>query len=210
MSTSIVEILSTAEVGPVFTFDLVPLSRQGKVRVTYNWLYSALNCDPNDTSSFPWILERTATGSAAFSPREPYEGMKLYASVRPDNSYYVQMQAPGSADWITAAAADEEMTLIERGLLVVEIQGVDKQWVTVAGTPTSHDTHSGYQVQGAPSPGGLSGKFLIAVGESLQPSIPMTPFNSLAPDEVSAELAQCGVPEPDSFAREIFETAQPD
>lgn len=52
-SFSMTQALGTAQNGPVFAGQLVPLNNVGPLRITYNWLYSALNCDPNDKSPFP-------------------------------------------------------------------------------------------------------------------------------------------------------------
>jgi len=55
---SVAAAIAAADAGPALTAELFPLSGTGKVRVTYNWLYSALNVDPNDSSPFPWVFRR--------------------------------------------------------------------------------------------------------------------------------------------------------
>lgn len=209
MNGSIVGAVTAAETGPVLTAELIPLTGWGKVRVTYNWLYSALNCDPNDTSPFAWVLHKMSNGMVVFSPQQQYNGMTLYASVRPDLSYYVQVQAPFSACWITAVGADEEMSLVELGLFTVEMHGVNGRWVEVDSTISSYEGHSGHQLQGAESPDDLSKRFFLAVQQNLQERVSLPLFSSLTPADISAELVQVGVADPEPLAQRIFKAAEP-
>ena len=209
---SVAAAIAAADAGPALTAELFPLSGVGKVRVTYNWLYSALNVDPNDSSPFAWVLQKNSDGSVALSPQGGYEGMTLFASVRPDNDCFVQVQAPGSADWITQAQGDEELTMSDLGLLIVELQGVNGSYLGANGSQTSYNDssgnpHSGYRIQsnvGTPRP---SSKFFVAVQQNLQAGAQVPLFSSLSPAEVSAELERQGAGYPQAVAEAIFAAA---
>jgi hypothetical protein len=66
--------------GPILEAELFPLSGQGRLRVTYHWMYSALNCDPRDESRFVWTLMGFSNGQVALTPRHAFEGRTLFAS----------------------------------------------------------------------------------------------------------------------------------
>jgi len=55
---SVAAAIAAADTGPLVTAEIYQLSNVGKVRVTYNWLYSALNCDPGDPSGLPGCSSR--------------------------------------------------------------------------------------------------------------------------------------------------------
>ena len=205
--TSIGEAVRAAAPGPVLAGELFPLNNCGKVRVTYNWLYSALNCDPSDQSTFAWVLQKNPDGSVALSPQQPYSGMTLFASVRPDLSYFVQVQAPYSADWITQVGADEEMTLTELGLLTIELQGLNGSYIGLNGSMTSHDDHSGYLLQSNVTSPSQSSQFFVAVSANLQAAASAPLVSSLAPEQVVAELERVAAAEPEQFAQHILAMA---
>lgn len=206
---SVAAAIAAADAGPVLTGEIFPLSGVGKVRVTYNWLYSALNCDPGDQSGFGWVFQKMPGGAVSLSPEAAYAGMTLFASVRPDNYCFVQVQAPFSADWITQAQGNEEMTMTDLGLLTVELQGVNGSYLGANGSQTSYNDssgnpHSGYLIQsnvGTPDP---SSKFFVAVQQNLQAGAQAPLFSSLSPAEVSAELERQGVGDPQTLAEVIF------
>ena len=201
--------IAAADAGPVLTAELFPLSGVGKVRVTYNWLYSALNADPNDSSPFAWVLQKMPDGSVTLSPQDGYAGMTLFASVRPDNDCFVQVQAPGSADWITQAQGDEELTMSDLGLLIVELQGVNGSYLGANASQTSYNDssgnpHSGYRIQSNVGTPDLSSKFFVAVQQNLQAGAQAPLFSSLSPTEVVAELVRQGAGDPQTLAEGIF------
>jgi hypothetical protein len=136
--------------------EIFSVTGHGKLRVTYNWLYSALNCDPNDNSTFLWNFYDMGNGHVAISPQNGYNNMKLFASVRDDWNWYVQVQAPHSADWITAAQRDEVIGLQMLDLGLAKLTGFNNQWIGVLDQPdggnirtNGKDTgsHTGYRVQ---------------------------------------------------------------
>jgi hypothetical protein len=130
--------------------------------------------------------------------------MTLFASVRPDLSYYVQVQAPFSADWITQAQGDEEMTLTELGLLTIELQGVNGNYIGVDGSLTSHDGHSGYQLQSDAGTPTSSSQFFVAVQQNLQAAAQAPLFSSLSAAAISDEFQQQGAAEPALMAQQIL------
>lgn len=128
----------------------------GKLRISYNWHYSALNCDPNDNSAFIWNFYDAGNGHVAISPKSGYGNMTLYASVRDDWDYYVQVQAPHSADWITAAQRDEIIGLQVLDLSLAKLSGFNGQLIGVDNDPSSgnirtngNDTgsHKGHRIR---------------------------------------------------------------
>ena len=114
--------------GPLLQGELVPLNNKGKLRVSYNWLYSALNCNPNDSSPFVWTISKVDDTHISLSPRDSHSGMTLYASIRDDLSWYAQVQAPFSADWIRAVGRDEICALESQDLLIMSFKGFNGQY----------------------------------------------------------------------------------
>lgn len=195
--------LEAASPGPFLEAQLFPLDGHGNIRVTYNWLYSALNCDPNDTSTFTWVLNKTDGGTVTLSPGEQYDGMTLFASVRPDWDYHVQVQAPNSADWITSAGGDEHLTMTELGFLTINLQGLNNQYLAVNGSATGHDGHSGYRFQSNASTTGPSTNMFVAVNQVLQPGIDVTRASDLSPQDITAALEAQGVANADRLSAAI-------
>jgi hypothetical protein len=127
--------------------ELVSLSSKGKLRITYNWLYSALNCDPNDNSTFLWNINSLGGNIVSLSPQAGWQGMTLYASVRDDNNWIVEVQAPNSADWITQVGGDETIGIQTHDLGILGFTGFNGQYIAVNDSLTSHDDHTGYLLQ---------------------------------------------------------------
>jgi len=196
-------IWARANDGPVVSARLVPLSNQGDVRVTYNWLYSALNCVPSDTSVFEWVLAK-ANGKVTLSPQVPFNGRKLYGSVRPIWEYFIQVQAERSADWITAIGADEELTLHELGFFVIGLQGVNGKYLTVNGATTDHAPHSGFRIQSnAGDASAKASRFFLAVQQVLQPQFAIPTARSLGAATIAQSLADMGVADATAMANRI-------
>jgi hypothetical protein len=107
----------------------------GKLRVTYNWMYSALNCALQDNSPFIWNVYQTSGHTIVLSPHVGYAGKTLYASVRDDGDWYLQVQAPHSADWITAAQRDEFIGLQMFDLGLARLTGFNNQLIGVVNQP---------------------------------------------------------------------------
>jgi hypothetical protein len=164
-----------AQAGPVLEAELLPLSNQGRLRVTYNWLYSALNCTPDDASPFVWVLRKIDAQHCSLSPKDGYQGRTLYASVRDDLGYRVQVQAPYSADWITAVGRDEVLSFAPADLFM-QFFGFNGQPLTVAASPITHDGHTGCQVVST-GPAALSraNTWLVRPLTLLQPGLLLPP-----------------------------------
>jgi hypothetical protein len=95
------------------------------------------------------------------------------------------------------------------GLLIVELQGFDNSYLGVNGSQTSYNDssgnpHSGYRIQSNIATPDLSSKFFVAVQQNLQAAAQATLFSSLSLAEVSAELEQQGVADPQALAAAIF------
>ncbi|GAB3829220.1 hypothetical protein [Hymenobacter jeollabukensis] len=166
--------LQAAQAGPVAEAELLPLSNQGRLRVTYNWLYSALNCDPNDNSTFLWVVYKLDNGHVALSPKGGYGGRTLYASVRDDWNYYVQTQAPHSADWITAIGRDEILTLSQPDLFV-RLQGFNGLYLSVNANMDAQGNHSGYRVMSSAPQWGPASTWFLRPVNSLQAGLALPP-----------------------------------
>jgi hypothetical protein len=147
-------------------------------------------------------------GAVALSPQAAYAGMTLFASVRPDCGLFVQVQAPGSADWITQAGGDEEMTMTDLGLLTVELQGVNGSYLAVNGSQTSYDdssgnSHSGYRIQSNAGTPDQWSQFFVAVTQNLQPAVAAPLFASLSEADVRSELERHGAKDPGALTAMI-------
>ncbi len=209
---SVAAAVAAADAGPVLTAELFPLSGAGKVRVTYNWLFSALNVDPNDSSPFAWVVQKMPDGSVALSPQDGYEGLTVFALTYPDDNmrFVAQVGVPGVDGgppfWNTTPS---EMTLIELDLLTVELldSNVSGNYLGVDGSITSQGGHAGHLILanvGTPDP---SSKFFVAVQQNLQAGAQAPLFSSLSPAEVSAELERQGAGNPQALAEVIFTAA---
>lgn len=165
---TLIKAYEAAEPGPFLETEIVPLVGVGKIRVTYNWLYSALNCDPSDNSSFIWQIDKLSNTKVSMSPKNEYAGMKLYASVRPDWDYFVQVQAPFSADWVTLVQADEEINYEPGDLLTASFKGLNGDYLSVNSSATSHDNHTGYKIQSNASATNNNSIWFLGVTANLQ------------------------------------------
>jgi hypothetical protein len=186
-------LLDQAQAGPALAAELIPLDGRGKLRVTYNWLYSALNCDPNDNSSFVWNITKLDDTHVSLSPRDQYNGMTLYASVRPDWSFYVQVQAPFSADWIRAVGGDEVLGMSSQGMLVAGFTGLNGSALAVDPATSNHDGHDAYRVRSVGSADPQSRLWFLGVQQVLQPRLEMAYAAELNATEISAALDTAGV-----------------
>lgn len=207
---SVATAIAAADAGPALTAELFPLSGVGKVRVTYNWQFSALNVDPNDSSPFAWVFQKMPDGSVALSPQGGYEGLPVFALTYQDDSslgYAVQVQVPGVDGgppfWNTWPAG---MTMTGLDLLTVELldSNVSGSYIGVDGSITSQGGHAGYLILADVATPDLSSKFFVAVQQNLQAEAQAPLFSSLSPAEVSAELERQGAEDPQTLAEGIF------
>nr|MDT0661589.1 hypothetical protein [Micromonospora sp. DSM 115978] len=136
-----------ARPGPFLRARLTSVTGRGPLRATYGWLYSALNCVPNDDSAFRWDFIKLGNGQLALSPSEPHSGMTLYTSVRPDWESFAQLQAPRSAAWIRGIGADEQLTAEAVGILGAAFKGLNGSYLAVMAEADRHEGHAGYRVR---------------------------------------------------------------
>jgi hypothetical protein len=115
--------------------EIFSITGLGKLRVTYNWQNSALNCSRIDKSPFIWNIYQTQNNTIAMSPQVGFAGKTLYASVRDDGDWYLQVQAPHSLDWITAAQRDEFIGLELLDLGLAKLTGFNNQLIGMANQP---------------------------------------------------------------------------
>jgi hypothetical protein len=197
--------LREAADGPLLEAEITPLTNQGRLRITYNWLYSALNCDSNDTSPFLWTLSKLDETHVTLSPKDGFAGMQLYASVRDDWSWYVQVQAPGSADWITAVGRDETLTLDGGPLLVVGLQGFNDQYLAVDPELSVHDGHSGYRVRSVGSENPQARLWFLGVSTVLQEGFAIPTRGELTELTIREALRASGLDPSDEDVRRLLD-----
>lgn len=172
------ELLSAANQGPFLQAEIISLTGKGKLRVTCNWLYSSLNCDPNDLSSFVWQFNKIDDQHISLSPVNSCIGKTIYASVRDDINYYLQVQAPYSADWITAVARDEIINLVMHDLSIAQFNGFNGLYLTLNDNADSHGDHTGYRVRSIGTTFTESAQWFIGVVGSLQPHIQFSGYSN--------------------------------
>ncbi len=193
-SASFRSAVAAAATGPLLEAEMIPLNDKGKLRVTYNWLYSALNCDPGDDSRFVWVLSKVDETHISLSPKEQYRGMTLYASVRDDWSWYVQVQAPRSADWIRAVGRNEILTLESlSGLLIVSLKGWNSQYIAVDADISRHDNHSGYRLRSIGTGDVKARSWFLGVAQTLQAGLRLPLRHELTQEDIRRELLACGL-----------------
>jgi hypothetical protein len=173
--------------------ELLPLTNQGKLRITYNWLYSALNCDPGDQSRFSWVLNKVDDTRMTLSPAQPYAGKTLYASVRDDWSWYVQAQAAHSAHWITGVGRNEILGFTAGDLLTISFSGFNGQAIAVDSQISSHEWHRGYRLRSTGTSDVKARTFFMLVDRALQPDLRLIPRERLAEADVNRAMCSCGL-----------------
>jgi hypothetical protein len=203
---SVAAVMAAADAGPVLAAEIFPLSGAGKVRVTYNWLYSALNVDPNDSSPFVWVFRKMPDGSVALSPRTQVDGLTVFVSLYPDDSlrFVAQVQWPepdsGYPEWNTSP---EEMTLTGLDLLTVELMGANGSYLGVDGSITRHGNHAGYLILSNAGTPGPSSKFFVAVQQNLQAKAQAPLFASRSEADLRSELERHGAGDSGALATVI-------
>lgn len=162
------KVVGAAQTGPLLEAEMVSLTNKGKLRITYNWLYSALNCDPGDRSTFVWVFIKLAADQIAISPRDGYRGMSLYASVRDDRGWYVGVQAAHSADWIRAIGRDETLGIADGSLLTISLRGFNGQYIAVDSDISSHQGHAGYRLRSVGTPDVKARMWFLGITRTVQ------------------------------------------
>ena len=186
------KLMRAASTGPFMQAEIVSLTGRGKLRVTCNWLYSSLNCDPNDNSPFAWQFNKIDDQHISLSPVNSCIGETIYASVRPDINYYVQVQAPYSADWITAVGGDEIIGFTLHDLSIGQLNGLNGAYITLNDFEDNHDGHSGYRVTSTGSSFSQDAQWFIAIQSSLQEGVQFSgQDHSLA--ALQQQLTNCNI-----------------
>lgn len=168
---SIKDFINAATNGPLMKAEIVALNGNGKLRTTCNWLYSALNCNPDDNCTFEWQFNKIDDTHISLSPVSSCIGQTIYASIRPDYNYRVQVQAPFSADWITAVGGDEIIGFTLHDLSIGQLNGLNGKYISVDNTLTSHSGYSSYLVASNQSSFDTNARWFIKVSASLQPNL---------------------------------------
>ncbi len=168
---SVGSLLAASAPGPFMRAELISLTGSGRLRVTCNWLYSSLNCDPNDDHTFLWEFSKIDGEHISLSPVDSCIERPIYASVRDDLDDYVQVQAPFSADWITAVARDETLAFEVHDLAIGQFNGFNGNYLQLDAHIDSHGGHAGYRVRSVGTTFDAATQWYIRVHESLQAGI---------------------------------------
>lgn len=188
-----ISLLSQADIGPIFEARLLPLNGKGALRIYYDWLYSALVCSPGDTSDFIWTITKLSDTQVSLSPRNGHLGMTLYVSVRDDWDWYVQVQAPHSADWITAVGADETAVMESKGLLTVSFMGFNGQYIAVNDAISDHAGISGYRLQSTGAADPKACIWFLGIVNLLQPALRAPLAAKVSDDDIRNAFGQNGL-----------------
>lgn len=167
---SLSELLKAATTGPFMQAEIYSLTGLGNVRVTCNWAYSALNIDPSNGAEFLWQFNKIDDNNISLSPVSSCIAKTIYASVRDDNGYYLQVQAPYSADWITQVGRDEIIALKMHDLNVAELKGFNGAFFTLDNI-SSHQNHTGYRIRSLGSTFDKNMQWYLKIKRSLQDGI---------------------------------------
>ncbi|WP_163398728.1 hypothetical protein [Flavobacterium fluviatile] len=168
---SVHELLLAANTGPFMQAEIVSLTGKGKLRVTCNWLYSSLNCDSNDNSTFLWQFNKIDDQHISLSPVNSCINKTIYASVRDDINYYLQVQAPYSADWITAVGRDEIIGFKLQGTFIGAFTGFNNKFIALNDNSDSHGGHTGFRLRSAGDTFNQNAQWFVAIKNSLQQHI---------------------------------------
>jgi hypothetical protein len=204
---------ASAADGPVFECQLIPLVGRGRVRVHYNWLYSALNCDAGlntDTDTdFIWTVHKLDGTAVALSPSQPHFGVTLFASVQPHSDYLVQLQMSGSGDWITGAGGDERLTMTELGFLTINLKGFNGQYIAVSELPSwgqvggGGDPLFGYCLESTSASPVPPTNLFVGITAALQPTLRLPLSIQLTEPDIRDALVSQKLPDPGTLARRI-------
>lgn len=189
---SLGDLLKAAATGPFMQAEIISLTGKGKLRVTCNWLYSSLNCDPNDNHTFLWEFSKIDDQHISLSPVNSCISKRIYASVRDDINWYVQVQAPYSADWITAVGGDEIISLIMHDLSIAQFNGFNGSYITLNSNEDIHGGHSGYRVRSIGSTFEQEAQWFIAIKLCLQSDIDFSGYSN-SMESLQRQLTKCGI-----------------
>lgn len=168
---SLHELLQAAENGPFMTAEIYSLTALGNVRVSCNWLYSSLNIEPGNGAEFLWQFNKIDDGHVALSPASSCINQTIFASVRDDIGYYLQVQAPYSADWIRAVGRDETIGLKMHDFTIAELTGFNGSLFTLDSAISSHQNHSGYRIRSIGTTFSKESQWYLKIKETLQADI---------------------------------------
>ncbi len=189
---SVQELMAASNSGPFMQAQIISVTGKGKVRVTCNWLYSALNVDTNDSSVFLWEFAKIDDSHISLSPVTSCISQPIFASVRDDNNYFLQVQAPFSADWIIQVQRDETIAFKLHDLNVAELKGFNGDYFQLNASVSAHEGHSGYRIQSNGGTWNEDTQWFLKIEKSLQDHIEFIPSNYTM-EAVQAQMDNCGI-----------------
>lgn len=189
-SGSIGELFEASQTGPFMIAEIIPLRGIGKLRVTCNWLYSSLNCDPRDASPFLWQFNTVDATHISLSPMKSCIGQPIYASVRDDLDFYVQVQAPYSADWITSVQRDEIIGMTMHDMNIAQLSGFNGSNIIVCDDQEISGNHSGYRIRSVGTSFAQDAQWFIKFSKSLQREVS---FSNAGAKSLHQQLTDCSI-----------------
>ncbi|MCJ7617114.1 MAG: hypothetical protein MUO43_11325 [Desulfobacterales bacterium] len=189
---SLGDLLKAADTGPFMQAEIFSLTGKGKLRVTCNWLYSSLNCDPSDNSVFLWEFSKIDNQRISISPANSCISKRIYASIRDDIDWYVQVQAPYSGDWITAVKRDEIISFSLHDLSIAQFNGFNGSYITLNSNEDNHGGHSGYRIRSIGSTFSKETQWFIGIKLCLQSDIEFSGYSN-SMESLQRQLTKCGI-----------------
>lgn len=189
---SVSDLFNAASMGSFMQAEIISLTGNGKLRVTCNWLYSSLNCDPKDNSTFLWEFSKIDNQHISLSPVNSCISNRIYASVRDDIDWYVQVQAPYSADWIVGVGRDEIIHLQFHDLSIAQLNGFNGSFITLNQNADSHGGHLGYRVRSIGTTFNEHAQWFIGIKSCLQSNINFKGINNNI-ESLKQQLSRHGI-----------------
>jgi hypothetical protein len=97
--------------------------------------------------------------------------------VRDDIDYYLQVQAPYSADWITAVGRDETIGFKLQGTFIGSFTGFNGKYIRLNDLEDSHGGHAGYRLRSIGDTFDTNAQWFVAIKTALQPHIQFSGAN---------------------------------
>jgi|TARA_B110001469_G_scaffold101980_1_gene99879 hypothetical protein len=190
---SLSELLKSCDTGPFMQAQIFSLTGLGNLRVQCNWLYSALNVDPGTTGEFLWSFNKIDDNHISLSPPTGTCISKpLFASARDDNQYFMQVQAPFSADWITSAQRDETFYFEIHDLNMAVFKGFNGSYFQVDNAETSHGNWKAYRIRSIGNTVDKNTQWYIKIKKSIQEGVNFIGID-YSPDGVRNKLVNSGI-----------------
>ncbi|MBD2752516.1 hypothetical protein [Spirosoma validum] len=139
-----------------------------------------------------WQFSKIDDQHISLSPVVSCIGQPIYASVRDDINYYLQVQAPYSADWIKAVGCDEILTFTLHDLSIGQFNGFNGGYLSLNDNADNHGGHLGYRVRSIGSTFNQNAQWFIGIRSSLQADIQFSGYSSSL-ETLQQQLYNCKI-----------------